>query len=172
MEKSYIHQSNLEIALSIATAQQIHYQEIEVRHLGNKNGKPLGKENKRQKSKINLQMKTKKTILKISGYSPADAEQAKGRIIHRQSLPFDGKAFLDAGFNNVEVEVLKYPISDRYCHKGAVGTVRNKQIRVGGAWFDLDERWIVKQVVKPASPLLFQGKKARKSENKKQKRKK
>jgi len=43
-----------------------------------------------------------------------------------------------------QVYVLKYPVSDRYCHKGAIGTVSNGQIRVGGAWFDFDERWIVK----------------------------
>ncbi len=60
----------------------------------------------------------------------------------------DGKTFLSQGFNNIEVEVIKYPISDRYCQKGTIGTVSDNSIRVGGAWFDLDERWIVKHTTK------------------------
>lgn len=43
-----------------------------------------------------------------------------------------------------QVEVIEYPISDRYCHKGKIGTLRNGQIRLGGAWFKFDERWVVK----------------------------
>lgn len=43
-----------------------------------------------------------------------------------------------------QVEVIEYPISDRYCSKGKIGTIRNGQIRVGGTWFKFDERWVVK----------------------------
>lgn len=44
---------------------------------------------------------------------------------------------------SIEVEIIEYPISDRYCRKGATGTIFNNQIRVGGAWFDFDDRWVV-----------------------------
>jgi hypothetical protein len=47
----------------------------------------------------------------------------------------------------MQVEIIQYPISDRYCHKGAVGTILNGQIRVGGCWFDFDSRWTVKPFV-------------------------
>lgn len=55
----------------------------------------------------------------------------------------DGATVLQWGLNNVEVTVQTYPISDRYCYDGAVGLVRNGQIRVTGCWFDFDNRWMV-----------------------------
>jgi len=44
-----------------------------------------------------------------------------------------------------EVIIIEYPISDRYCTKGDFGTLDTKRnkIRVGGVWFDFDERWCV-----------------------------
>lgn len=50
----------------------------------------------------------------------------------------------DLPAKGVQVEVVEFPISDRYCHIGAIGTVKNGQIRVGGCWFNFDERWKVK----------------------------
>jgi len=43
------------------------------------------------------------------------------------------------------VTVQKYPISDRYCSVGAEAQLdtKNSKIRVGGAWFDFDDRWEV-----------------------------
>lgn len=43
------------------------------------------------------------------------------------------------------VIVIKAPISEKYWHKGCLGTVRDNQIRVGGCWFDFDERWKIKE---------------------------
>jgi hypothetical protein len=44
------------------------------------------------------------------------------------------------------VTVLQTPISERYCKIGDTATldVKNKQIRCGGAWFNFDERWVVR----------------------------
>ncbi len=49
----------------------------------------------------------------------------------------------------ISVEVIEYPISDRYCSKGSICTLdqKNNQIRCSGAWFSFDDRWIVKQVL-------------------------
>lgn len=69
-----------------------------------------------------------------------------GNLIWRfKNTTIDGKTLLESGFDNEVVEVLKYPISDRYCQPGKKGTVRNGQINVGGAWFDFDERWLVRK---------------------------
>lgn len=46
------------------------------------------------------------------------------------------------------VTVNKSPISDRYWYKGCTGTIVNDQIRVGGIWFDFDERWEVVDTIK------------------------
>jgi hypothetical protein len=45
----------------------------------------------------------------------------------------------------IQVKVLCYPISDRYCSVGASATLdlTTSQVRVGGAWFDFDDRWSV-----------------------------
>ncbi len=70
-------------------------------------------------------------------------------IIH--SLPMDvidGNTLLATGFNNAEVEVISFPVTDIYCKKGDIGTVSNGQIRVGGAWFPFDHRWTVR-IIQP-----------------------
>ena len=46
----------------------------------------------------------------------------------------------------MEVTVLFAPISERYWNKGCTGTFRNNQIRVGGCWFDYNNKWIIKEV--------------------------
>jgi hypothetical protein len=56
----------------------------------------------------------------------------------------DGKSLLETGVNNIFVEVIEFPISDRMCSNGSIGFVSNNQIRVGRNWFDFDNRWIVK----------------------------
>lgn len=38
------------------------------------------------------------------------------------------------------------PVSERMWAKGEIGTVDGSQIRVGGCWFNFDERWKVKKV--------------------------
>ena len=43
-----------------------------------------------------------------------------------------------------EVIVEYAPISERYWNKGDVAIIRNGQIRLGGCWFDYDDRYIVK----------------------------
>jgi len=35
------------------------------------------------------------------------------------------------------------PVSERYWRKGDEATIYNNQIRLGGCWFDFDERYIV-----------------------------
>lgn len=55
----------------------------------------------------------------------------------------NGVELLELKPNNIEVEIVESPITERYCKKGDTGTIRNNQIRVGGAWFPFDERWKV-----------------------------
>jgi len=43
-----------------------------------------------------------------------------------------------------EVIVEFAPITERYWSKGDVAAIRNGQIRLGGCWFNFDERYIVK----------------------------
>lgn len=47
---------------------------------------------------------------------------------------------------NIIVQVIKTPISERYCKIGDEATLdlKNNKIRCGGAWFNFDERWAVK----------------------------
>ena len=61
-----------------------------------------------------------------------------------QKIIIDGKSLLETGFISGEVEIMEYPISNRYCYKGKIGKVDKNQIMVGGAWFDFDERWVVR----------------------------
>lgn len=51
--------------------------------------------------------------------------------------------------NDIQVTVYKAPISDRYWKPGCDGTISNGQIRVGGAWFNFDNRWVVSLGVEP-----------------------
>lgn len=66
-----------------------------------------------------------------------EAKQLVGAVMN-------GNEINNLKFKTVEVMVLEYPISDRYCHVGTVSTVINNQIRCGGCWFSLDKRWKVK----------------------------
>lgn len=63
--------------------------------------------------------------------------------------PNSTNAVLYAGLGRIEVEVVEYPISDRYCSKGLICTLdtNNSQIRCSGAWFSFDDRWMVKSCV-------------------------
>ena len=65
------------------------------------------------------------------------------------SSPNNGNTMLYAGLGRIEVEVVKYPISDRYCSKGLICKLdtTNSQIRCSGAWFSFDDRWTVKPCV-------------------------
>jgi len=55
----------------------------------------------------------------------------------------DGYTLLGTGFSgNVIVEYA--PISERMWTKGDEATIRNGQIRLGGCWFDFDDRYVVK----------------------------
>ena len=50
---------------------------------------------------------------------------------------------LGTGFSgNVIVEYA--PISERMWHKGEEALIRNGQIRIGGCWFNFDNRYVVK----------------------------
>ncbi len=50
---------------------------------------------------------------------------------------------LGTGFDgNVIVEYA--PISERMWSKGDEATIRNGQIRLGGCWFNFDDRYVVK----------------------------
>jgi len=40
------------------------------------------------------------------------------------------------------------PISERYWNKNDVVTIQNGQIRLGGCWFELDERYILIEIKK------------------------
>lgn len=44
----------------------------------------------------------------------------------------------------IDVIVEYSPISERYWFIGCEASVCNGSIRMGGAWFTLDERWIIK----------------------------
>lgn len=48
----------------------------------------------------------------------------------------------------IQVRVINFPISKRYCHVGYEATldVLNSKIRCGGAWFDFDDRWKVAEI--------------------------
>jgi len=50
--------------------------------------------------------------------------------------------------NQIMVEVIKSPISERYCKPGDIATLDNntKQIRCGGAWFAFNELWVIKPI--------------------------
>lgn len=55
----------------------------------------------------------------------------------------DGYTLLGTGFSgNVIVEYA--PISERMWTKGDEATIRNGQIRLGGCWFNFDNRYVVK----------------------------
>lgn len=45
-----------------------------------------------------------------------------------------------------EVTVVHAPISERMWKAGDTATIHGGQIRLGGCWFDFDERYIVKLV--------------------------
>lgn len=55
---------------------------------------------------------------------------------------YTGKEILALGLVRPNVRVIEFPISERYCHKGKVGSVQGKRIFVG-AFFDFDDRWKV-----------------------------
>ena len=58
-----------------------------------------------------------------------------------KAMPYD--AMLGTGFSgNVIVEYA--PISERMWSKGDEATIRNGQIRLGGCWFNFDNRYVVK----------------------------
>jgi len=46
----------------------------------------------------------------------------------------------------MKVYIISSPISERYAQKGYIGTLDGLcgNIRVGGAWFPFDDRWVVK----------------------------
>ena len=46
----------------------------------------------------------------------------------------------------MNVIILSSPVSDRYAYVGSLGTIDKDKIRVGGVWFDFDNRWKVKEV--------------------------
>ena len=48
--------------------------------------------------------------------------------------------------NNIPVIVLQTPITERYCKIGDIANldIKNKQIKCSGAWFNFDNRWIIK----------------------------
>ncbi len=71
----------------------------------------------------------------------ADAQDIYVRNI---KTVYDGEFFLSKGWNNITVIVVESPVTERYCKKSDAGTVRGNQIRVGGAWFNLDARWKIK----------------------------
>jgi hypothetical protein len=55
----------------------------------------------------------------------------------------DGYTLLGTGFSgNVIVEYA--PISERMWTKGDEATIRDGQIRLGGCWFNFDDRYVVK----------------------------
>lgn len=45
-----------------------------------------------------------------------------------------------------EVIVKSAPITERYWSVGDIATIRNNQIRLGGCWFNFDDRYIVEDV--------------------------
>ena len=52
-------------------------------------------------------------------------------------------ALLGTGFSgNVIVEWC--PISERYWNEGDIAKIENGKIRLGGCWFDFDDRYVVK----------------------------
>ena len=54
----------------------------------------------------------------------------------------EGYTLLGTGFSgNVIVEYA--PISERMWSKGDEATIRNGQIRLGGCWFNFDDRYVV-----------------------------
>jgi len=43
--------------------------------------------------------------------------------------------------------VVKYaPITERYWSEGDIAVIRNNQIRLGGCWFNFDDRYIVEEI--------------------------
>ena len=47
---------------------------------------------------------------------------------------------------NETVIVIYAPVSSRYWFEGCTGTIDGNKIRLGGVWFDLDERFEIKPV--------------------------
>lgn len=54
----------------------------------------------------------------------------------------DVKSLMDSNYSG-EVIVQYAPVAERFWNSGCSATIRNKQIRLGGCWFDFDERFFV-----------------------------
>ena len=62
----------------------------------------------------------------------------------RDAFYNEGKLGFESLTKHVIVEFA--PISDRMWYKGEEGVIINNQIRLGGNWFNFDERYIVKDI--------------------------
>lgn len=51
--------------------------------------------------------------------------------------------------NYMNVKVIKTPVSERYCKVGEIALVdkNTNQIRCSGAWFTLNDRWEIEEII-------------------------
>lgn len=77
----------------------------------------------------------------VDAYSSV-AEQQDIYLRHIKRV-YTGDELMSKGYNNIDLRVIEYPISDRHCKKGEIVRLNKEQVQSQGAWFDFDNRWRV-----------------------------